>query len=320
MLKSILQAVYDPTAPWPEEEDCYRPALVELEHFLLSSQVFQLLKNAGREARVPEFFRSALQRKYSQGAFQNMYVKGREEELLKRFEAQGLDVIPLKGGRFAEKYYGHLAGRLTSDIDLFIRKRDLEAAIRCTESAGYTFEVVKDHHARLHRGEFTVELHWTLDKPHWSRMDMEPFWRNAVPAAPYRHVKELSLLDTFYFICLHGVRHQMDSLRYVLDVAQILFTRGAELDFTELMRRAESDLTGKRIRVALAVAYGYFPRLFQVAPLPFGLPSSHWDEKMILDASMGQRTGGRYLLYKMYFKYFLFDTLKYQLRSLWKVY
>jgi hypothetical protein len=319
MLNLILQALYDPRVRMPENEEGFRSALEEVELFLLSSQVCQLLKNSGRELQVPDFFRKALSRKYTQGALQNMVVRDKEDELLKCFEEARLDVIPLKGGRFAERYYGHLAGRLTSDIDLFVRKQDLEAAVRCTESAGYEFEIVKDHHARLHKGGFTVELHWTLDKPHWSEVNTEPFWLQAVPAGEFRHVKELSLLDTFYFVCLHGVRHQMDSLRYVLDVAQVLFTRGRELNYGELMRRAEADKTGKRVRVALSVAYRLFPRLHELKPLPFEPVESHWDYRVIRDARMGTRTVSFYL-YKLYFKYFLYDTLKYQLRSIRKAY
>lgn len=319
MLNLILQTLYDPRARMPEGEEGYRTALSETELFLLSSQLYQLLKNSGREDQVPAFFRTALKQKYSQGLFQNIFVKGKEEELLKRFEAVGLDVIPLKGGRFAERYYGHLAGRLTSDIDLLIRKEELDAAIRCAESAGYEFEIVADHHARLHQGDFSVELHWTLDKPHWSEVDTDPFWSGAVPVSGYRHVKELSLLDTFYFICLHGVRHQMESLRYVLDVAQILFTRGRELDYGELMRRADADKTGRRVRTALSIAYQQFPKLHELKPLPFEQVNCHWDYQVIRDAKLGIR-GSKYYLYKMHFKYFMYDTLKYQLRSIRKAY
>ncbi len=42
-------------------------------------------------------------------------------------------------------------------------------------------------------------------------------WNDSSTIEGYQHVRELSDLHTFYMICLHGWRHNLDSLKYFID-------------------------------------------------------------------------------------------------------
>jgi hypothetical protein len=320
MLMELLRALYDPRCGMPQRDDHYRQALEDIELFTISSQVYQLLKDTNLLCRVPGFFRQRLEEKFQQGVFHNLYVKHEEDNLLRMLEQQQIDVIPLKGTRLAERFFGHMGARLSSDVDLYLDRADLKEAIRITEEAGFRFETVKDHHARLHKtGGITAELHWTFDKLEWSDLRTESFSREATAIDGYKHVKELSLLHTFYFMCLHGARHQMDSIRYVLDIAQILHRCGQDLDYGALLELTASDKTSKRVQAVLSITYQVFPHLQEIKPLPFDAIETKWDYSTIKDARLGVKKK-RYYAYKLFFRHFLFDTLKHQMKSIRKAY
>ncbi|CAG7632596.1 nucleotidyltransferase family protein [Paenibacillus allorhizosphaerae] len=319
MVLPLLQALYDPNRELAWKPSQYESALKDIELFSLSSQVYHLMKSKEID-QMPDFFVDRLREKHTKGLHQNLLMKHKEQESITKFESEGLHVIPLKGVHFAERYFGHFAARVCSDIDLLVPVSQLDRSIACIEEIGYDFEIIKDHHARLHNKEgLMIELHWTLDKQHWSDLHIEPFWRDAEALKNYRSVKQLSDLHTFYFICLHGARHQMDSMRYVLDIVQMIHHCGDRLDYKKLMEQAVIDKTNKRIQAALSIVYQQFPHLHEWKPLPFSVIETHWSYDVIRDAKLGIRTKN-YFLYKFFFKHLIFDTIRHQMKSLRRAY
>ncbi|SDC02239.1 Uncharacterised nucleotidyltransferase [Paenibacillus sp. UNCCL117] len=320
MLIPFLQALYHDHLPFPRTEEEYRQLMEEIELFVLAPQVHHLLQAGGRHEEIPAWFREKLKERTAQASYHNMFMKHKEDEILQLFERQGRRVIPLKGIQFAKRYFGHFAARVTSDIDLLIPAAELQQAIALVETLGYEFEIVKDHHARLQKKDgLMVELHWTLDKLQWSELRAEPFWNSAEPLGEFQHVKQLSALHTFYFICLHGARHQMDSVRYVLDVAQMLHSAQDEIPLRALMELARQDKTSRRIQAVLSIVYSQFPLLQSSHPLPFDILDTHWDYPTIRNARLGIRSN-KYYRYKLFFRHFIFDTLKHQMKSVRKAY
>lgn len=319
MVIPLLQSLYDPKTPLSIKNSQYEDILKDIEIFSLFSQVYHLIseRNIGL---LPESFVEKLKQKYARGSHQNLFMRHKEQETINKFEAEGLEAIPLKGIHFAERYFGHFAARVSSDIDLLVPKARLDQAIVCVQELGYEFEIIKDHHARLHNKDgLMVELHWTLDKMHWSDLHVEPFWNKAEPLGDYRHIKRLSDLHTFYFICLHGARHQLDSVRYLIDIVQMIHRLGHRLDYKELMEQAAYDKTYKRIQAVLSIVYQQFPHLYEYNPLPFEVIDMHWNYAAIRDAKLGIRKK-EYFIYKFFFKHLIFDTLKHQMKSLRRAY
>ncbi|WP_159882594.1 nucleotidyltransferase domain-containing protein [Paenibacillus puerhi] len=320
MIIPFLQALYHLHMPFPRTEEEYRQLMEEIDLFVLSTQVYHLLKAGGRLEETPVWFQQKLKERTAQASYHNMFMKHKEEEILQLFERQGRRVIPLKGIQFAKRYFGNFAARVTSDIDLFVPAAELQQAIALVETLGYEFEIIKDHHARLQKKDgLMVELHWTLDKLQWSELRTEPFWNDAEPLEEFEYVKQLSTLHTFYFICLHGARHQMDSVRYVMDISHMLYTVGDEISFDALMELARKDKTSRRIQAVLSVVYAQFPLLQSIRPLPFEIMDTHWDYEMIRNAKLGVKSN-KYYRYKLFFRHFIFDTLKHQMKSVRKAY
>jgi hypothetical protein len=319
MVISLLQSLYHPDSPLPRENDFYHQVLQDIELFSISSQIYQLLRTQGRLEHVPDFFLQKIKANFTLTLHHNLYMKIKVEELLKAFEQWEIHAIPLKGIHFADRYFGHLGARITGDIDIYIPMNKLKEAIECVEAQGYTFEIVKDHHARLHKNGLCVELHWTFDKQYWSDLNAVPFWESSESFNHYNYIKQLSTQNTFYFICLHSARHQMDSVRYLLDIVQMLYTSSEEIDYVSLFKQADCDKTSRRIKTVLSIVYQQFPHLHEVKPLNIPYVRCPWNYNSIRNAKLGIKDR-QYYMYKFYFKHLMFDSWKYTLISIRKSY
>lgn len=319
MLIPMLQALYDGDKPLAAHADDFRAIHQDIELFSITPQVYHLLKDSGRWEETPLPFREQLKLRYNQSLYHNLYMKHREAEVLKAFEEAECQVIPLKGIHFAERFFGHFAARVSSDIDLFVPWGLMESSRACIEAQGFEYEILKDHHARFHREGLMIELHWTLDKQYWSDLDADRFWSSAAELAPYRYIRDLSTLHTFYFICLHSARHQMDSMRYLLDIAHLLYKHGEAIDLDQLMGQAVLDKTSRRIQAVLSIVYEQFPGLAAIKPLPFKPIQSPWEYEVVRSAKLGVKSQ-QYYKYKLFFRHLLFDTWKHRLHSLKRAY
>lgn len=114
----LIQALYDDRSPLPDDSSYYTRTLRSRDFTAVAPQVFHILKQQGRLNQIPTFFRDSLKEAFNDTCIQNIFIKNQTEQLLQKLEDDRIDVIPLKGTRFAEKYFGHTGARRTSDIDL----------------------------------------------------------------------------------------------------------------------------------------------------------------------------------------------------------
>jgi hypothetical protein len=321
----LIQALYDPRIAIPRDPDFYEKSLEDIEYFSVSSQIYFLLKQQGKLEQTPSFFQKRLEQKYNEALYPNILIKSQSERLLKNFEETGISVIPLKGISFAEKYFGHVGARGTSDIDLLIKPLDLEKAINCVKSMGFTIE--QEHIPSHFHWSFskqlpnssiplTVELHWHLLKDNTSDLNMNEFWNQAKPAHSFTYIKEMSEFHTFYMICLHGWRHNLDSLKYFLDIIQMIHSVNKQFDYNDLFKRAAEHNTLRRITRTLAIVYHHFPHLELIKELPLQKRTRlWWDYKAIRDSNY--KPIEVYLNF-FYYEFFDFDTIKHSFAALFR--
>lgn len=290
MSMNLIQALYDPRTPLPTDWSLYKQALGDIEFFGVSSQVYYLLQQQGKLDQTPAFFQERLKQNYMEALYLNMFIRKQTEQLFTYFESHGIDVIPLKGTVFAEKYFGHLGARATSDIDLFVHRSDLEKSIDCVKWLGYTIEgehIPGHFHCSFSKRlpgapvPLTIELHWDLLKDNTASLCITEFWQQASPIRPYRHIKQLSDNHTFYMICLHGWRHNLGSLKYFIDIIQMINFLNDKLDYSTLLKDATSHKTLKRIIRTLSIVYKQFPHLQQIKPFPFQRSTLWWEYRAI---------------------------------------
>ncbi len=310
----LVRILYDKKKSLPQDEDFYHQALKAIENDGIASQVYFLLKQLGRLNQTPSFFQFRLKEDYDKGLYQNLFIKNQTDQILKVFEEQKIDVITLKGVYFAEKYFGHVGARATSDIDLLINIRDLHLAIEVVISLGFAVEeeqIPGHFHCSFSKKlptstmPLVVEIHWNLVKENTAKFDIKDLWSQSVTIGQSAHIKELSPLHTFYMICLHGWRHNLDSLKYFLDIIQMIYKLADEIDYEILFKLAASHKTLKRMKRTLSIVYQQFPHLQDIKRFPFIIKNTKWDYRPVNGLN-------KYLDFIDY-QFFSYDTAKHSL-------
>ena len=161
-----------------------------------------------------------------------------------------LDVMPLKGPFFADRFYGGAAYRPCRDLDLLVRREDFERAEAVLARQGFqAASEGDDYHRTWIRGSTGLELHFDVENPLAFDFDLEAAWRRASSSEAFGHpVCELETTDEFVFLCLHAARHRFERLSHVLDLAQMLRQRPVLRTALPNLRR---ELAGLRGVVAL---------------------------------------------------------------------
>ncbi|MFE4114864.1 nucleotidyltransferase family protein [Priestia sp. YIM B13448] len=322
MFIEFIQSLYDQSRPLPENPNDYQTILEDIEYFQLSATVYSLLKQRGRIEQTPEFFQSRLQQDYQYVLYNNLYIKSQLKLIFDIFDANGILTIPLKGTLFAETYFGHFSARRTTDIDLLIQEEDMEKAIACIQSLGYSIEnEFTPYH--FHRTfskmmphspiPLTIELHWGLLRKNSSGLQIEQFWQHSTTLEGYKNIKKLSEVHTFYMICLHGWNHKLDSLKYFIDIMQIIHILDRKIDYYTLFKIAKTDQTLKRLISTLTIVYHQFPHLDKINKLPINKKSNIWWDYQ----KIRYMKTGNIKQFKNYIRFYLFDcdTLKHSIIS-----
>ena len=85
------------------------------------------------------------------------------QELIKLFEANNIDYVPLKG-TFMKHYYPKMEMRLMGDIDVLIPTKEKNKAHRLLIQNKYTpkkYKIISTHHNVYSKGDFcTFEIHY----------------------------------------------------------------------------------------------------------------------------------------------------------------
>lgn len=173
--------------------------------------------------------------------------------VLSALQEENISVVPLKGAWLAESAYDDIVQRTMGDVDLWIRRDDLDAARRVLGSLGYSWHSREDRPQELQdalTGETQLikknapllELHWNIFRGEWvrhtARIEERDVWNRTI-AFKGEMVRQLSPEDAILHLCVHlAVNHQMSStgLRTLLDLDRI--RRRWEIDWDAVTRRA----------------------------------------------------------------------------------
>ncbi|MGE7602921.1 nucleotidyltransferase family protein [Peribacillus sp. NPDC097675] len=282
MNPSLLQVLYDSQIELPIDSTYYWKLLNEIEKSNSHAQTYTIMKQGGRLEATPAFFQQELKEKYQTVIFQNILFKNQTNRILREFEERRIEIIPLKGTGFAERHFGHLGARPTSDIDLLIKPTDMNQAIDIVKSLGYKEErkqIPFHFHGSYNKVlpgspiPLTVELHWDIVKQNTANFSIEELWKETSSLNGSLYIKQLSNFHLFYMICLHGWRHNMDSLKYFIDIIQLILN--LDIDFKRLLEDANRHKTRKRIVRTLSIVYHQLPILHLVKEFPKVVSTSY---------------------------------------------
>jgi hypothetical protein len=215
-------------------------------------------------------------------------------------EAHQIETIVLKGLWLCEKIYGVPSMRPGGDIDILVRRHNVDASLKLLAELGideFWPNLLRDeyftrHHLHQQRStqdlNIWFEVHWALDHPYTLlTVDYESMFERASPArlsgAP---VREMAAPDLLLSLAIHLVKHAVylpsllgrpdlpriiladGMLMYYLDVREVL-RQYQDVDWELAIRRARDwgavDILGS----VLYVCKEYFD-----APVPSGVLSA----------------------------------------------
>jgi hypothetical protein len=278
MLNEFLRCLHDPAFNLPIKVEHYHELIDEIEYYGISPQVYHLLKSQGRLEQTALFFQVRLKQIYKEAMYQNIFIKSQTKELFSLLENIEVEVIPLKGVYFAERFFGHIGARGTSDIDILVKREDVAAAVECVKELGFLQEgdpIPLHFHISFSKRipsspiPLTIEIHWDVVKSQTARMDILQFWESAIPLEDYTYVKQLSDYHSFYMIGLHGWRHNLDSPKYYIDIIQMIHILKEKINYDTLLEDAKSHQTYKRMIRTLSIIYQQYPNLNKTLVFPY---------------------------------------------------
>jgi len=180
------------------------------------------------------------------------------ERIERRFEAEHLPMVLLKGAAVAASAYRDISFRAMSDVDIWVRDHDMPRAAASLCALGFRQEPNLPNRPpalqrqscgelvfRHDRGEHgLVELHYGAFPGWWiqrtAHPDTEGLWRRAKPMGPGRHAHRLAAEDAVLQTAFHVVVNQFGQapLRGLMDIAVLARTHG--IDWDTVARRARA--------------------------------------------------------------------------------
>ncbi len=161
------------------------------------------------------------------------------EQISTQFSGANIPFVLLKGAALAETVYGSRERRTMSDIDLWLRKRDIELSYSLMSDLGFQsqeketrpheLQILSDGEMRFYhqdRPRSLVELHLSPFSGWWLKrtaaIDNNAIWSRIEPLNGWDFGFHLSAEDTVIHVAVHlAVNHQfgLAAVRSLMDIA-----------------------------------------------------------------------------------------------------
>lgn len=173
---------------------------------------------------------------YESNALRNHHLSGQLIRALSALDARGVQAIPYRGPLLARQYYGDLALRRFSDLDVLVRPQDVAEARETLVSIGYRIgtqasvseqALVHAHHYPLFlagASPVLLELHWEIAEAYFGfSLNAQRVW-DSLEAVEFWGARVMSLApeDLLLVLCVHASKHGWSNLSLVCDVAEVV--------------------------------------------------------------------------------------------------
>ncbi len=204
-------------------------------------------------------------------AVQNLALAAELLRVTTEFERCGIDYLAYKGPLLASELYGNLALRVCGDLDLVVRKSQVERACEVLLGIGYSdkndlsggqrsavFRYGFEHSFRNAAG-LEIDLHWRIvpafvspslnEGAIWSRATTRPLCG--------RSIQTFSPEDLFFVLCLHAGQHEWVQLSMFADLHRLLQTY-QELRWDIILQHLADANTERTILVTLHILNAFW--------------------------------------------------------------
>ncbi len=238
-------------------------------------------RQPGLAERIPE----SLRREAKQNLFNNFELAAKLVTIASEAEAAGIRLFCFKGPMIAVTGYGNLRVRAAGDLDLLIRREDLERVVRLLSDLGFRAKDELD--GRSYRQThfhlpfeddqgYEVEVHWAVSRPHCHvAFEVDRLWmRRETVSLQGRSLPGISAEDHVLILCVHGLRHLWERWIWVGDLAGVL-DRYPHLDWDFLVSEARRLGCSRMLHLGLMLVVEVFdaPVPLRVQRLGYGEPT-----------------------------------------------
>jgi hypothetical protein len=218
-------------------------------HGVLQLLYFQLQQCAAD--LIPSDQLHRLQRYFQENSARNVVLTAELCRLIELFASAGIEAVPYKGSVLALFAYGNVALRRFVDLDLIVRREEINHAIDLLLSDGYEFSrpltlnqrdvLLRTQHNlqfRRNRQQLIVELHWEVASHLFaSSVQADDLWASLSEIKLNQaSVKTLPAEDLIFSLCVHGSRHLWERLLWICDIGWIIARH--DLQWSTLLDRA----------------------------------------------------------------------------------
>ena len=171
---------------------------------------------------VPE----AVKSKFEQIQLQNIYLEANQDaaanSLIKQFELNGIDCMPLKG-IILKCMYPSPEMRGMCDVDMLIRSSEIDRIRTIMYAQDFEFVVESAHEYIFKSGVVTVELHKSL-VPNYNKVLFNYYgdgWKFAKLKSNCEHIFEMPFEDFYVYELAHTAKHYLNggiSIKQIVDI------------------------------------------------------------------------------------------------------
>ena len=235
----------------PEQWDAI---IVEAYQQDIAEFLYALLRrlNQSYGFEIPQ--KDRLHQTYLSIASKNMLTLHDAGLVFSALQQAGIPAAGLKGIYLLENVYGDVGARSMNDIDILVKKSDLEGALEVLKGLCYSqtsyFDLADPNADIKHVSPMQkasgpmVEVHWTLlEENEPLTIDLDALWQHMMPVR-IANLDALSLgvEDLIQHLCLHlTYQHYLQlGLRGLLDIAMVLNKFQEKIDWQKLVQTAKS--------------------------------------------------------------------------------
>ncbi len=229
-------------------------------------------KLKGHKIAIPLSLENSLRNDYLSYSGKDLRRGSQLREIIKIFNEHGIDHILLKGSHLAEKVYSNSALRMMCDIDILVRREDIEKAFNVLINEGYydgslhsCSSIVKDvyvhHYPVLYKDNlFAVELHrYLFENNDLENIDL--IWSRAQAVSIGGMAsKVMALEDLLIYTALHGLKYHTQKLgvNFLYDLHTIINLKSINWDVVAEWIKKNDWGNSKTLYSALVMTKKYF--------------------------------------------------------------
>ena len=230
----------------------------------MSSTIYWNISRIVDGEYVPAEVITKLRILYYKNAARNTLLHYELSKILMAFNDVGIDVIVLKGAFLAETVYKNIGLRPMSDIDLLIKKGDLQKVKKELVQLGYVplgiiyptkwheklYEQMQTEQGEEipffnHDKTVKIDVHWGIQSPSSPfQIDINKFWENA-QSVKIASVETLVFApeDLLLHLCLHIERHIISAtivFKLYCDIAEVMRHYGEKINWKYLVQSSKN--------------------------------------------------------------------------------